>query len=710
MNINNKNISKNKRTKSAGPFKVKKNLINKGGDKNIKNIKNQLNTKNIKKRAFSSNKNQKAFSSDLNNKNSKKIKKLEKEKEKEKNNKKPKSINLIQCSDKKKIYNKINHKSNIKNLNDLKNIHNKPNNIIKKKEDSLKSKNNNKFINNEKQNIKNNDIKIINQKFQDKKDAKKSFSSQKRKVSSSNPMKKNIIFSYNKEFQNNKIPSNSVNKNVKKDIKKTQILQIKKQIPSGKRITNSHQKENNAFQNKKNIEMVKKNLLINKIFKNGIKSDKIKNNKQKIKSIKSVDINKKIIINKEINNNNENNINKNNEYILKKNENIPIINTQIKNYSKPTLIGLNNVGANSFINSILQCLSQTESLTNYFMNEKRQNKIYNKLKDDLKNGYLTLASDYVDLINKLWAKNESEFKSVSSEALINKINKMNPSFNKDGAGDIKDFIIFILEQLHRELKKSIDNDSKKPDCLNQYDRTNSFNNFFYEFKKDCSIISDIFSGIIETTNICLYCKKKYNSKNLSNPICYNYQIFNCLEFPLEEVKKMKYKNNNNNDNDNETNVIMNNLENIINIYDCFNYHQKNELFTGENKNYCNICKQLYDSIYSSKVYISPNCLILILKRGKEKIYNIKLDFPEILDITQFVLKKESPTIIYNLYGVLSRIGESRANSNFAASCKSPVDAKWYRYNDSLVNPITDVQKEVINFGTPYILFYKKINS
>ena len=36
------------------------------------------------------------------------------------------------------------------------------------------------------------------------------------------------------------------------------------------------------------------------------------------------------------------------------------------------------------------------------------------------------------------------------------------------------------------------------------------------------------------------------------------------------------------------------------------------------------------------------------------------------------------------------------------------DNKWYRFNDSIVNPITNFQKEVIDFGTPYILFYEKI--
>ena len=35
--------------------------------------------------------------------------------------------------------------------------------------------------------------------------------------------------------------------------------------------------------------------------------------------------------------------------------------TQIKDYAKPTLIGLNNIGATCFINATLQCLSQTKA-------------------------------------------------------------------------------------------------------------------------------------------------------------------------------------------------------------------------------------------------------------------------------------------------------------------------------------------------------------
>lgn len=75
--------------------------------------------------------------------------------------------------------------------------------------------------------------------------------------------------------------------------------------------------------------------------------------------------------------------------------------------------------------------------------------------------------------------------------------------------------------------------------------------------------------------------------------------------------------------------------------DCFNFYQKSDLFTGDNKNYCNICQQLFDTIYTTKIYSSPKYLILILNRGKGNIYNIKLDFPEILNISQFVIKKKN---------------------------------------------------------------------
>ena len=379
--------------------------------------------------------------------------------------------------------------------------------------------------------------------------------------------------------------------------------------------------------------------------------------------------------------------------LKEKGEKIP----EIPKYEEPTLIGLNNIGATCYLNSTLQCLSQTESLTKYFLNKKNRDKIINNNIAKKNKKALQLCPVYLELIENLWDKNSSN-KSFSPNNFMNTIEAMNPLFKKGQAGDSKDFIIFILEQIHTELKYSVKNNIEPKNPLNQYDKKNAFDHFFYDFKNEVSIISDIFFGFNETTNVCLNCKNNYNSRNLANPICYNYGIFNVIIFPLEEVKNMKNRNN----------FMMSN-NNIVDINDCFYYNQKTDYFTGENKNYCNICRQLFDSEYTSKIYSSPNVLILILNRGKNNIYNVKINFKEEINISQFVQMKNS-TQVYELYGVITHLGESGPNAHFVASCKSPIDNNWYRYNDAMVNPIFNFMKEIHEFGKPYILFYqKKVN-
>ena len=377
-------------------------------------------------------------------------------------------------------------------------------------------------------------------------------------------------------------------------------------------------------------------------------------------------------------------------------------NNAILSYEKPTLIGLNNIGATCFMNATLQCLSQIDDLTNYFLKKNNLNRIINNniaLKDK---NECQLSPQYLELIKELWSL--KEIKSFSPYNFRNTVEIMNPLFKEGQPGDSKDFIIFILEQLHKELKKPVNQntninlDTKQP--LNQYDKTNAFNHFFEEFSKETSIISDIFFGISENTNECQNCKVIYNNKGENCPLCYNYQIFNCLIFPLEEIKKKKYQYYN----------YQTPMNNIVNIYECFEDYQKSELFIGQNQNYCNKCKQLNNSLYTSKIYVSPNVLIIILNRGKGNIYDVKLIFSEIINITKYVLMKDTPNIIYSLSGVITHIGQSGPNAHFVASCKSPVDQKLYRYNDAIISPITDIQKEIIDFGTPYILFYQKVNN
>ena len=115
-------------------------------------------------------------------------------------------------------------------------------------------------------------------------------------------------------------------------------------------------------------------------------------------------------------------------------------NNSIEKYNTPTLVGLNNIGATCFMNSTLQCLSQTKQLSNYFLNENNKDKIINNNISLINMNENQLSPVYLELILKLWIKDEG--KSFEPYNFMNKINEMNPLFQKGQPGDSKDFIIF----------------------------------------------------------------------------------------------------------------------------------------------------------------------------------------------------------------------------------------------------------------------------
>ena len=593
-----------------------------------------------------------------------------------------------------------------KNIGKVKNLSQKQNNIISNNvintpspEDNNESINNrnspkdkeiiNKPINFKELEIKINEIKKLNEEISELK--RKNFELNKLKIDNSKIQeqlnKANIIINnYKKreeEFKNHEKILNDLIKKENEFNKKISFLEDKE---------NFLEKENNKMEQKR--KEFQKDLEFNEKIKNEndnllkIKIDLEKEIKEK--EIKLQEIEKKIDKDKVIDKD---------EVIDKK---IPL--KPIALFKNPTLIGLNNIGSTCFKNSILQCLSQTEDLTNYFLKENSKNTIFNNNIAKKDKNALQLCPVYYDLIKNLWSKNGP--KSYSPNHFMKVVEEMSKNdilkFKEGEAGDAKDFIIFILEEFHRELQKSIKNKIpiKQNEPFNQYNQESALNYFFNQLTENCSIISDTFFGFNETTTICSFCKNHFNKMGQKVPICYNYGIFNCLIFPLDEVRKMK----NNYMKNNNIHISQNDR---VNLYECFFYNEKPEYFTGMNRNFCNICKNTCDATYETKIFLSPNVLILILNRGKGNMYDIKIDFEETIDITGFVIKKDIPKIIYNLYGVITHIGKSGPNAHFVASCKSPVDNKWYRYNDSNVSPIRNVQKEIIYYGTPYILFYKK---
>ena len=532
-------------------------------------------------------------------------------------------------------------------------------------------------IENEKYEIKIEKDKIENEKYEIKIEKEKIENEKKKNIKNSTPYKnktsqKNLKMSYLKPEEIEMRKTNTIINSRFKNKEYNNFEPLKKTL---------------SHSIKSNFEKIKKNDY--NFLKNSIEASLIIYNIEKNKEKRNLSMHK----NKKIyEKNNRYDLNPKTE-IIKKQKNKEKL---LRLFSIPPLIGLTNLKKSQFINPILQCLSQTEDLTSYFLNENNINTIMDnnialKEKDSLK-----LSPSYLELIQNLWKEKEqghyyspSKFLEIFEKIGID----YGVPFRSNDPNDIKEFIIFIIEQLHRELRKKNNNNEQiinQP--LDQYDKNNSRNNFLRNFNEETSIISELFFGYNEIILQCLNCQ--ITNKNLK---CYNYEMFNCLIFPLEEVKKFT------------NNCNLPSQNNQITINDCFHYYSKTEYFRGDNKYYCNYCKKLNDTKYSCHIYDSPKILILVLNNDKANRNNIKIDFKETIDITYFVINKDNDQIKYSLYGVITYIKRNNSNPNFIASCKNPINKKWYRYNDEKVNLINDLQKEVINYETPYILFYKKNN-
>ena len=392
----------------------------------------------------------------------------------------------------------------------------------------------------------------------------------------------------------------------------------------------------------------------------------------------------------------------------------------LSKWSKTPEKGLVNIGSTCYMNATLQCFSQTVQLTEYFLDPSHKNIIVTG-QFNLSNSGLRLAKEYYNVVTNLWNINGIKYYEPKQFKYV--LGRMNTLFEKMEASDAKDMIVFFLEQIHKEINLiNVPKTSASNSKLNQYNREETLQYFFNEFQKTSkSVISDHFFVITETTQKCQNCK----SHNIPNYICYNYNIQNCFYFPLEEIRK--YKNNKLNNNNmnpmitsmgmsmNPMMIGMNRLmmgmnmgqfQNELTLDDCFDFNEKEELMTGQNQIYCNLCHQNSDSIYGNKILGLPNILIMILNRGKGNIYKVDLNFPTDINLTKYVLNAQEQ-YNYSVYGVITHLGGNGESGHFIASCKSPIDNQWYKYNDSIVTKITDFNKEVLKFGTPYILFYEK---
>ena len=350
----------------------------------------------------------------------------------------------------------------------------------------------------------------------------------------------------------------------------------------------------------------------------------------------------------------------------------------INDFKNPPLIGLFNISSTCYMNAPLQCLSNIKPLTNYFLYNKELYLEIPKYSEEKK-----IAKAYSDVIYNLWDENNNK-KEFNPSYFIEILNKEDKRFEAFKANDAKDFILFLYSKMHKELNRKNKNEQveefKSDGTDPEVEYFKCKNNFESRNK---SIISDTFYFDQVKIKKCLKCKT----------LIYKFSMYNILLFPLESVRLFKQK-------DKTVNV---------NIFDCFEYYTN---YKKENEqNYCNKCQENTDHDVSHKISTYPKILTIILNRGNNLEFSVGFQITYLLeDLDKYMIKLESnknqKNIRYELIGIVIHEGKSGEEGHFLTYCKSPVDKKWYSYNDSRVKYLKEPLEAIK--GIPYLLFYQKI--
>lgn len=337
-----------------------------------------------------------------------------------------------------------------------------------------------------------------------------------------------------------------------------------------------------------------------------------------------------------------------------------LIKTQKEKLENKGLSGLINIGNKCFLNSIIQCLSNTLKLTDYILSDE--------YKQDLNdNKYKPFFLAYCTLIKNIWKNNQI----LKPHSFIEKLAEFHPKYFSIQQQDSHECLLYLFELLHKSLSYEIDVDIKgivytKDDLLMK----NSLEMWKKNFENNYSPIIKFFYGIISNNIKCKHCDF---SEYIFEP--FNVLSIDCVSSQIEKCLETNFKHNE-----------------FIESWKCTK---------------CKL-KGCYKSTF---LWNLPNHLIIHLKRFKNK--NEKNDlfvkFPlENFNLTNFIdsNKNDQNNFIYDCYSICYHNGDLNGG-HYYSSCKN-LNNNWYIFNDSHVTLCNNysIENQIINHNS-YIIFYQR---
>ena len=406
-----------------------------------------------------------------------------------------------------------------------------------------------------------------------------------------------------------------------------------------------------------------------------------------------------IINNESLDNDKKNNV-INNEFL---NEN-----NYLKNFiGEPPKIGLMNLGNTCYMNSAFQCLANISYIIKNFY--------FKYLKNELFIGPMSfLTKQFCELLVQLYPKEKEKYmKPIRPINIYQVCGCLNPSFSTGLPNDTKDFLLFLLKRIHTEtntVTNNINIFNSNLNIININDdgyMRNLFNTYFAN--QNNSYISNIFYWGNRFSSNCQRCHNTTYSYNESIFLIVNLEETrkNILSQRIEfQELKNQYLHSGNSGKFKRFYDEFNNFP--ISLIDCIKFYNNPKEINTRGQLYCNCCQSSTIFKLQNTFYFLPSIFIIVLNRGKNNCFKVKMEYPAELDISPELIISEKSPRRYELISVITLLGTSGIEGHFIAFCKSPIDNKWYKYNDNIVELAENT--DVFNLGNAYVLFYKKIKN
>ncbi|XP_048369221.1 ubiquitin carboxyl-terminal hydrolase 2 isoform X2 [Sphaerodactylus townsendi] len=332
------------------------------------------------------------------------------------------------------------------------------------------------------------------------------------------------------------------------------------------------------------------------------------------------------------------------------------------------LTGLRNLGNTCFMNSILQCLSNTKELREYCL----QNQYLRDLNNNSRM-QMALMAEFAKLVQMLWTSSPNE--TVSPSEFKTQIQRYAPRFVGYNQQDAQEFLRFLLDGLHSEVNRVLVRPKAGSDNLDHLPDDEKGRQMWMKYlDREDSRIGDLFVGQLKsslTCGACGYCSTAFDP-------------FWDLSLP---IAKKSYGE--------------------VNLIDCMRLFTKEDVLDGDEKPTCCRCKARTKCTKKFSIQRFPKILVLHLKRFSEaRMRSSKLttfvNFPlKDLDLREFATQSCNHAI-YNLYAVSNHSGTTMGG-HYTAYCKSPVSGEWHAFNDSRVTPLSSSH---VRSSDAYLLFYE----